>query len=315
MSSKNTGNTFKDSLNTYSPDTTNSPLDKEKKSIGQFLPKLLILTLCGAVFVYCIYALWDIQKSNKESDSLYEGIYNDFADLLSSGYTQQSVLLPSKSNSLSSSPSIPSQGGNFNTITQKPASQKFHQALSKLEALKVQNHDTAGYITVTGTGINYPVVQCADNDYYLTHSFDRNLHKSGAIFYDWRCNESPEDNKNLIAYGHNMQNGSMFNQLKNIISNEKLFKDGKIIIYAFDGIYTYDIFSVYYVDAYANYLRFTFHNDDDFVRWCNERKELSLFDYDVEFTPASKLISLSTCINGTSTGRIAVHGVLVNVER
>lgn len=308
-------NQFEKSLINYSPDTVNSPSEKDKRSVTAILPKLLILTLCGAVFVYCIFALIDIQKSNSESDSLYENIYNDFADLLSSGYTQQSILIPSKSNSLPSSPSTPSQGGNFNTIMQKPTSQKFHQALSKLEALKVQNHDTAGYITVTGTGINYPIVQCADNEYYLTHSFDRNLHKSGAIFYDWRCNESPEDNKNLIAYGHNMQNGSMFNQLKNIIGNETLFKEGKIIIYAFDGIYTYDIFSVYYVDAYANYLKFTFKTDDEFVEWCKERSELSLFDYDVEFTPASKIISLSTCINGTSSGRIAVHGVLVNVER
>ena len=308
-------NQFRDSLSNYAPDTKKSPSEKEKKNVTAFLPKLFILVLCGAVFAYCIYALIDIQKSNSESDSLYENIYNEFADLLSSAYTQQSIILPGKSNALPSSPSTPSQGGNFNTIIQKPTSQKFHQALSKLESLKVQNQDTAGYITVTGTGINYPVVQCADNDYYLTHSFDRNLHKSGAIFYDWRCNDSPEDNRNLIAYGHNMQNGSMFNQLKKIIANESLFKDGKIIIYAFDGIYTYDIFSVYYVDAYENYLKFTFRSDDEFVEWCNERRELSLFDYDVKFTPASKLISLSTCINGTSSGRIAVHGVLIDVER
>lgn len=308
-------NNFRDSLTSYLPDTSNSPKDKEKKNIAPFLPRLIILILCGAVFAYCVYALIDIQKSNSESESLYDEIFNDFADLLSSGYTQQSIVLPGKSNSLPSSPSTPSQGGNFNTIIQKPTSQKFHQALSKLESLKVQNQDTAGYITVTGTGINYPVVKCADNDYYLNHSFDRNLHKSGAIFYDWRCNDSPEDNRNLIAYGHNMQNGSMFNQLKNIIANETLFKEGKIIIYAFDGIYTYDIFSVYYVDAYENYLKFTFRTDDEFVEWCKERSELSIFDYEVEFTPASKLISLSTCINGTSSGRIAVHGVLIDVER
>ena len=313
--SNTSSNSFKESLNAYSPDTSNSPSEKEKKSLLQLSPKLIILALCGVVFAYCIFALFDIQQSNNESDSLYAGIYNEFADLLSSGYTQQSIHIPSKSDSLPSSPSTPSQGGNFNTIVQKPTSQKFLQALSKLESLKVQNKDTAGYITVTGTGINYPVVQCADNDYYLTHSFDRNLHKSGAIFFDWRCNESPDDNKNLIAYGHNMQNGSMFNQLRNIIANETLFKEGKIIIYSFDGIYTYDIFSVYYVDAYANYLKFTFKSDDEFVEWCKERSELSLFEYDVEFTPASKLISLSTCVNGTSSGRIAVHGVLVNVER
>ena len=315
MSEQNQSTQFINSLNSYKPDKKNSPSQKEKRNLSKIVPKMLILLLCGVVFLYCIFALLEIQKSNKESDSLYEGIYNDFADLLSSGYAQHSIPMPNKSGSLPSSPSTPSQGGNFNTIIQKPTSQKFHQALSKLEALKVQNQDTAGYITVTGTGINYPIVQCADNEFYLNHSFDKNLHKSGAIFYDWRCNDSPEDNKNLIAYGHNMQNGSMFNQLKNIIGNETLFKDSKIIIYAFDGIYTYDIFSVYYVDAYANYLKFTFPSDDDFVYWCNERKELSLFEYDVEFTPASRIISLSTCINGTSSGRIAVHGVLIDVER
>ena len=39
--------------------------------------------------------------------------------------------------------------------------------------LKNTNNDTVGWLQVGGTNINYPFVQASDNDYYLTHSFEK----------------------------------------------------------------------------------------------------------------------------------------------
>ena len=45
------------------------------------------------------------------------------------------------------------------------------------EELLQKNKDTIGWIQVNGTNINYPIVQTEDNDYYLTHSFDKKYNK------------------------------------------------------------------------------------------------------------------------------------------
>ncbi|MFR0925048.1 MAG: hypothetical protein ACLSGI_10835 [Butyricicoccaceae bacterium] len=39
-----------------------------------------------------------------------------------------------------------------------------------LPALQQVNSDVIGWIAIPGTEISYPLVQGADNDYYLTHT-------------------------------------------------------------------------------------------------------------------------------------------------
>ncbi len=306
---------FEDSIAYFEPHKGISPPEKKKKIRLLSLPKLLVIILCGAVFAYCISELLKINKSNQESTSLYDNIYNDFADVLNPSLSLSKLTLPIQSSLLSSSASTPSKGGEFNTIEQNQTSHKFQQVLSKLEKLNTQNEHIVGYISVSGTAINYPILQCEDNDFYLNHAFDKSLSKPGSIFYDFRNSSVPDQNNNLIVYGHNMLNGSMFNNLMLYIDNEPLFKEGTITVYSFEGIYTYKIFSLYHAKAYDDYLRIGFNNDEDYVSWINERAKLSMFDAGIELTAESKIISLSTCINYPSDNRLAVHGVLVNVER
>ncbi|MFR3782737.1 MAG: hypothetical protein ACLTXR_02615 [Clostridia bacterium] len=45
-----------------------------------------------------------------------------------------------------------------------------------------KNPDTIGWIKVLGTDINYPVVQTNNNDFYLTHSFDKSYNESRMDF-------------------------------------------------------------------------------------------------------------------------------------
>lgn len=313
------GSNFLDSIGEFSSESLDRESDesiirtRKKGSMG--LLRLMVIIICFALFSYSIYSLYEIYKSNITSDSLYGDIYNSFSDILLDSFGAAAGAKPSQSSGLSSSPFTPSKGGEFNTIIQAPTSLKFQQALSKLESLRSTNKDTAGYISVSGTGINYPIVQCEDNEYYLNHGFDDSTLKSGTIFYDYRCSPTPSSNTNLIIYGHNMQNGTMFQQLENYTENEELFKQGTITIYAFDAIYTYEIFSVYFTNAYSDYLDISFRSTAEYEMWLAERVEFSLFKKEVELNKDSKIVSLSTCINATSDGRIAVHGVLTNVER
>ncbi len=81
------------------------------------------------------------------------------------------------------------------------------------ELLK-KNPDTVGWIKVEGTKVNYPVVQSTDNDYYLSHAFNKTANQGGWIFADYR-NKFDDTDKNIIIYGHNRMDSSMFATLKN----------------------------------------------------------------------------------------------------
>ena len=88
------------------------------------------------------------------------------------------------------------------------------------ELLK-KNPDTVGWIKVEGTKVNYPVVQSTDNDYYLSHAFNKTANQGGWIFADYRVNFK-DFGKNTIIYGHNMNNKTMFGSIPNMLYNSYL---------------------------------------------------------------------------------------------
>ncbi len=67
------------------------------------------------------------------------------------------------------------------------------------------------WITITDTAIDYPLMQAEDNNYYITHDYEGKEDISGAIFYD--AYDEPFNETLTVIYGHNMKNGTMFNNL------------------------------------------------------------------------------------------------------
>lgn len=86
--------------------------------------------------------------------------------------------------------------------------------LPRYRELYAKNHDLVGWLTVPGTGIDYPVLQTpGDNEYYLRRGYDKLYSLSGSLFLDEHCRTGPDATANLIVYGHNMADGSMFGKL------------------------------------------------------------------------------------------------------
>ena len=72
-----------------------------------------------------------------------------------------------------------------------------------------QNSDFVGWITIDGTSINYPVMQTKDEpDFYINHGFDKSYSDYGVPYVQENCELGNSDN--LVIYGHNMKNGTMF---------------------------------------------------------------------------------------------------------
>ena len=89
------------------------------------------------------------------------------------------------------------------------------------EALTARNPDSVGWILVEGTNVSYPVMQAPNsNSYYLNHTMDGKVSKSGSIFMDCYCKSGDELSANTIIYGHNMKDGSMFYCLKDLLKQE-----------------------------------------------------------------------------------------------
>ncbi len=120
-------------------------------------------------------------------------------------------------------------------------SEKTHAYYGEIVALKSQNSQTIGWLDVSGTNIQYPVVQASDNDYYTNHTFAGRRNASGAIFLDYRSSDTLSDSC-IIIYGHNMKDGSMFHELRKYERNSFLRKNNEIVL---TGINEQKVFRVF----------------------------------------------------------------------
>ena len=180
--------------------------------------------------------------------------------------------------------------------------------LVSFDDLKKQNPDTVAWIRVKNTRINYPVVKCSNNGYYLYHSFDESENKAGWIFMDYRNNLDGKD-KNIVIYGHNRQNKSMFGTLPDVLEetwyNNK--SNSEIIYIDESGIHYYDVFSVYLIENEDYYIKTDFGNGE-FEEFIKTLKNRSVHDFNVNVTKDDSILTLSTCSDSTYY-RIALHAV------
>lgn len=180
--------------------------------------------------------------------------------------------------------------------------------------LKKINNNTKGWIQVNGTTINYPFVQVDNNDYYLTHSFDKSYNEAGWVFLDYRNNINSLD-KNTILYGHGRLNKTMFGSLKNIIKSDWYKnKDNYVIKMSTENENTlWQVFSVYRIPTTNDYLKIKFDDDKEYTEFLNKLKKRSTFDFKVDLTKDDKIITLSTCYNDSD--KVVMHAKLIKYEK
>ena len=116
--------------------------------------------------------------------------------------------------------------------------------------LKEQNSDTVAWIKVNNTNIEYPVVKGRNNSFYLNHSFDKSKNSAGWIFADYK-NKFDNTDKNIVIYGHNMRDGSMFGSMLNILDTKwyENEENTNITLYTENEKCIYKIFSIYKIES------------------------------------------------------------------
>lgn len=162
---------------------------KEKKSNIIIIIFRIISIL---VIIYCLIYIFNWYIENRKSANMISNITN--SSILDTIEIQ-----------------IPNNGG---SESNEDNSKKIIAYELDFDNLNSINPSTVGWISVFGTSINYPVVKSSDNSFYLSHSFDKSYNKAGWIFADYR-NKFDGTDKNIIIYGHNRMDSSMFATLKN----------------------------------------------------------------------------------------------------
>lgn len=111
-----------------------------------------------------------------------------------------------------------------------------------IQALITENADCIGWLSIDGTNISYPVMHTpSDPQKYLRRSFYGKYSQSGVPFLDGRCDLQ---STNLIIYGHNMKNGTMFSDLKRYVDRDFLNAHRTIKFETTDGVQTFTVAEV-----------------------------------------------------------------------
>ena len=182
-------------------------------------------------------------------------------------------------------------------------------------ALKQVNTDTVAFLKVNGTEIEYPIVKTSNNDFYLKHSFDKTYNAAGWIFADYR-NKLDNTDKNIVIYGHNRKNGTMFSSLRNILKKEwyNNKENLKIQLVMENEEIFYEVFSIYKIEKESYYLQTDFKNNSEYLRFIETLKNRSIKNFDVELTSQTQILTLSTCANDNNY-RVVLHAKKIENPR
>lgn len=169
------------------------------------------------------------------------------------------------------------------------------------------NEDYEGWLNIPGTNISYPVPMAEDNDFYLHKLFETKQYEyAGSLFIDAYSSKGVNQD-NLIIYGHNMKNGTMFGTLKNFKDPDYFNKHPYIEFYTADEVRTYLVFAVRTVPASTDSLDYALEGFDTQEYIDNAINE-SVNSRKVNTT--GQIISLSTCV-GDKTKRLLVSAIRI----
>ena len=184
--------------------------------------------------------------------------------------------------------------------------------------LQKTNSDIYAWIQIAGTNVNYPIVQSpVDDGYYLMHTVDHQAGYPGSIYTE-RCNAKDFTDFNTLIYGHDMLDGSMFQNLHNYSDLEYMKAHPEIIIYTPEKKFTYRIFAAVVYDDRHIMHSFDFRQTEARQSFLDSvyasRNMLNVIDTSVAVDTDSRIITLSTCIASQENNRFLVEAVLQNEE-
>jgi len=188
-------------------------------------------------------------------------------------------------------------------LTEEQLKQSYQKRFDKLLEI---NSDIVGWIRIENTGIDYPVVQSGDNDYYLKHNVEKQPSTRGSIFMDYR-NTNLNDNIHTVIYGHDMKDGSMFGMLSKYKDAAYYHEHDMITFEGIEEPMKFQIFSVYIYSPKDQFFEYEFADDQHYNAYLDRIMKKSMYDTGIKVTTDDQLLTLVTCTYEVSDARLIVH--------
>lgn len=203
---------------------------------------------------------------------------------------------------------------------------------ARAQSLLRINKDVIGWITIGGTDVYYPFVldpglisadnafygnqEYLHNEYYLDHDMVGGYARGGTLFADcmdvFGDNEE-EQSENIVIYGHNMANNTMFGSIRKYREDSSFYETAPFIELSSNyKDYDYVIFS--YLITSGNYDDTDFRywdmenmeTQEDFDFYINSCRSRQMLDTGIDVQYGDKLLTLSTCYANEDNSRFIV---------
>lgn len=134
------------------------------------------------------------------------------------------------------------------------------------------NPDIVAWVTVPGTGIDYPVVQARPDDptFYLTHDVYRGWNPYGCPYLDAGCIELGVDSPVALMFAHHMNDGSMFSAFASYSDASFAQAHSEILLQTPEEKMRLSVIAADVVDSNREGKRLEFASDDEFYSWLEE---------------------------------------------
>lgn len=308
-------NLFSDSIDAYTVSDTHPVLQERKgtKTLS-LLMRCSVIAVCIGILGYSAYMIIDKVIEGNLAESAYDDLRVDNSDYTT---VEHSTNLK-EPNSMPTVLQMLNAEGKYedympSDVLDTSLEQKYKNYYRNYMTLSPSYRHMYGWIYMSDTKIDYPLMKYRDNEYYLYRNYKEEWTRSGSIFLDCDLTNNYMANFNVVVFGHNMKDGSMFHSLAdwcNDANIDKLVKSSQIEIYTTEGLYIYDIFS-YYVDNSNEYARVIFNSATDYKEFLDSAYNKSFIKTGKEYTADTRICTLITCTNGADTySRYVVHGIL-----
>ncbi len=172
------------------------------------------------------------------------------------------------------------------------------------EALRAINPQVVGWITIQGTGIDYPIVQAEDNKYYLKHLFTGEENRAGCVFLD--CDNARDfSDENSVVYGHYLNDGTMFSGLLKYKKQDYFDAHPTGWLVTPEGAYEVSFFSGFVSDVWGK--AWDTAPEDT---WPQEMSQKSMFSGGPTPQAGDRFLTLSTCSYEFNNARFVLLGLL-----
>ena len=185
----------------------------------------------------------------------------------------------------------------------------------KFKLLRKENPDFKAWLTADGADVDMPVYQCDNNKYYLKHNQRREYNNPGALYLSAEDTVNKYTNdKNLVIYGHDMKDDTMFSNLKNYRNVSVCRNNPNISLSTEFGDLTYRIYAVFLLNSdpaddnghLYDIRKSDFQNKKQFNEWVDEARTRSIISTNVDLNYGDSLLTLVTRADDFENARLVV---------